>query len=46
MHLTAPGDGRFGRPFGPWAGMAIMAAWVIAVLAAGYLILTRTDVSR
>jgi hypothetical protein len=46
MHLTVPGNGRFGRPFGPWAGMAIMLAWVAVVLAAGYLVLASTDVSR
>jgi ABC-2 type transport system permease protein len=46
MHLTAPGGGRFGRPFGPWAGTAIMTAWVIAALACGYLRLARADVAR
>ena len=46
MHLSAPGDGRFARPFGPWTGMAIMLAWVAAVLAGGYLMLARTDVTR
>ena len=46
MHLTAPGGGRFGRPFGPWAGMAIMLAWVAAAVAGGYLMLARTDVTR
>jgi ABC-2 type transport system permease protein len=46
MHLSAAGDGRFGRPFGPWAGMEIMVIWVAAALAAGYLVLARTDVTR
>ena len=46
MHLSVPGAGRFGRPFGPWAGMAIMLAWVTAALAGGYLMLARTDVTR
>jgi ABC-2 type transport system permease protein len=46
MHLSAPGDGRFARPFGPWTGMGIMLAWVAAVLAGGYLMLARTDVTR
>lgn len=45
-HLTsAPEGGRFGRPYGPWAGMAIMAAWTAAVLIVGYLVLALTDVT-
>jgi ABC-2 type transport system permease protein len=46
MHLTEPGAGRFSRPFGPWAGMAIMLAWVAAAVICGYLVLARADVSR
>jgi hypothetical protein len=45
MHLSGPAGGRFGRPFGPWAGMAIMSAWAAAALACGYLVLARTDVT-
>ncbi|HEX6524068.1 MAG TPA: ABC transporter permease subunit [Streptosporangiaceae bacterium] len=45
IHLTGPAGTRFGRPFGPWAGMVIMLAWAVAALACGYLVLTRTDVT-
>jgi ABC-2 type transport system permease protein len=45
MHLSGPAGGRFGRPFGPWTGMAIMAAWSIAALVCGYLRLARADVT-
>lgn len=45
MHLSGSGGGRFSRPYGPWTGMAIMAAWTAAVLVGGYLVLTRTDAS-
>ncbi|WP_103502170.1 MULTISPECIES: ABC transporter permease subunit [Streptomyces] len=31
------------RPYGPWGGMAVMGAWVVAVLLAGYLVLKRRD---
>jgi ABC-2 type transport system permease protein len=44
MHLSGPAGGRFGRPFGPWTGMAIMVTWAAAALACGYLVLARTDV--
>jgi ABC-2 type transport system permease protein len=44
MHLSGTG-GRFGRPFGPWTGLAIMLAWTAAALTCGYLVLVRTDVS-
>jgi ABC-2 type transport system permease protein len=43
MHLTGPAGGRFGRPYGPWAGLGIVALWVIAALACGYLVLARSD---
>jgi ABC-2 type transport system permease protein len=46
MHLSGPGGGHFSRPFGPWAGMAIMTVWTAAALAGGYVVLARTDVSR
>jgi len=45
MHLNGPDAGRFGRPFGPWAGMAIMLTWAVTALACGYLVLSRTDQS-
>jgi hypothetical protein len=43
MHLSVTGGGRFSRPFGPWTGLAIMAAWASAALIGGYLVLARTD---
>jgi ABC-2 type transport system permease protein len=46
MHLSGSGEGHFSRPFGPWAGVAIMAAWTAAALIGGYLVLARTDVTR
>jgi ABC-type transport system involved in multi-copper enzyme maturation permease subunit len=46
MHLSGSGDGRFSRPFGPWTGMAIMAAWTAAALIGGYLVLASTDATR
>ncbi|WP_225827356.1 ABC transporter permease [Streptomyces naphthomycinicus] len=30
-------------PYGPWAGLGIMALWVIAALTGGYLLLKRRD---
>ncbi|MER0448317.1 ABC transporter permease [Streptomyces sp. Edi4] len=30
-------------PYGPWAGLGIMALWVIAALAGGYLVLRQRD---
>jgi ABC-2 type transport system permease protein len=44
-HLSGVGAGQFGRPFGPWTGMAIMLGWTAAALIGGYLIVARTDVS-
>jgi ABC-2 type transport system permease protein len=46
VHMSGSGEGHFSRPFGPWTGMAIMAAWAAAALIAGYLVLARTDVTR
>ncbi|WP_406313745.1 ABC transporter permease subunit [Streptosporangium sp. NBC_01639] len=44
MHLTGPpGDPRFGRDYGPWTGMGILALWVAAALIGGYLVLRRRD---
>jgi ABC-type transport system involved in multi-copper enzyme maturation permease subunit len=45
VHLSGSGEGHFSRPFGPWTGMAIMAAWTAAALIGGYLVLARTDVT-
>ncbi|WP_372515900.1 ABC transporter permease [Streptantibioticus silvisoli] len=36
------GDGG-GRPYGPWTGLAIMAAWVAAALLGGYVMVKRRD---
>jgi hypothetical protein len=44
-HLSGAGAGQFGRPYGPWTGMAIMLGWTVAALVSGYLVLSRTDVS-
>jgi ABC-2 type transport system permease protein len=30
-------------PYGPWGGLAIMALWVVAALAGGYLLLRKRD---
>jgi ABC-2 type transport system permease protein len=45
MHLAAPagGDPRFGRPYGPWTGLGIVALWAGAALFSGYLTLRRRD---
>ncbi|GGS61525.1 ABC transporter [Planobispora rosea] len=44
MRLTGPpGDPNFGRPYGPWAGMGIVALWAAAALIGGYLTLRRRD---
>jgi ABC-type transport system involved in multi-copper enzyme maturation permease subunit len=44
-HLSGVGTGHFGRPFGPWTGMAIMLGWTAAAIIGGYLMLARTDIS-
>jgi ABC-2 type transport system permease protein len=44
MHLTGPaGDPRFGRPYGPWLGLGIMALWTVAALLAGYFAVRRRE---
>ncbi|WP_030442181.1 ABC transporter permease [Actinoplanes subtropicus] len=44
MHLAGPaGDPRFGRPYGPWLGLGIMALWTGAALLAGYVALRHRD---
>jgi ABC-2 type transport system permease protein len=44
MHIAGqPGDPRFGRAYGPWTGVGILALWAAAALIAGYLLLRRRD---
>jgi ABC-2 type transport system permease protein len=44
MHLTGPpGDPRFSRGYGPWAGLGITMLWTAAVLLCGYIALLRRD---
>jgi hypothetical protein len=33
----------FGRDFGPWTGLAILAVWTAAALTGGYLVLRHRD---
>ncbi|WP_431042142.1 ABC transporter permease [Streptomyces sp. P1-3] len=40
MQVVTAGDDA---PYGPWGGFTIMALWVVAVLAAGYLLLRKRD---
>lgn len=45
MHIVGPADDpQFGRPYGPWAGVGIMALWAGVALVAGYVALRRRDV--
>jgi ABC-2 type transport system permease protein len=45
MHIVGPADDpRFARPYGPWAGIGIMALWAAAALLAGYFAVRRRDV--
>jgi ABC-2 type transport system permease protein len=45
MHITGrQDDPRFAHDFGPWTGLAITAAWALAAVIGGYLVLRRTDV--
>jgi ABC-2 type transport system permease protein len=44
MHIAGPpGDPRFGRDYGPWTGLGILALWTVAALLGGYLLLRRRD---
>ncbi|MCD0443781.1 ABC transporter permease [Glycomyces sp. A-F 0318] len=43
MHMTVPGDPQFGRPYGPWEGIAILVLWTAAALAGGWLSMRRRD---
>ncbi|MGW0559549.1 ABC transporter permease subunit [Streptomyces sp. NPDC003016] len=41
MQVVPPLDGD--APYGPWGGLLIMAAWVAAALAGGYVLLKKRD---
>ena len=43
MHLTGPNGTRFGRDYGPWTGMGLLALWAAAAVAGGYAVLRRRD---
>ncbi|WP_218577417.1 ABC transporter permease subunit [Phytohabitans rumicis] len=44
MHLAGPQDDpRWARDYGAWTGLALLALWAAAALAAGYLSLRRRD---
>ncbi|MFJ8112844.1 ABC transporter permease [Streptomyces sp. NPDC096132] len=41
MQVVVPVDDS--TPYGPWGGLAIMVAWVVAALAGGYVLLRKRD---
>ncbi|KUO16668.1 ABC transporter permease [Streptomyces dysideae] len=41
MQVVTPVDDS--TPYGPWGGLGIMALWVVAALAGGYVLLKRRD---
>jgi ABC-2 type transport system permease protein len=41
MQVVTPVDDD--TPYGPWGGLAIMAAWVVAALVGGYVLLKKRD---
>lgn len=43
MHMTVPGDPRFGRDYGPWEGLAILVLWTVAALLGGWFAMRRRD---
>ncbi|MFI9342188.1 ABC transporter permease [Streptomyces sp. NPDC052773] len=43
MQVVVPVDDD--TPYGPWGGLGIMALWVVAALAGGYVLLKRRDAS-
>lgn len=44
MHIAGPpGDPRFGRDYGAWTGLGILAVWTTAALIGGYLVLRHRD---
>jgi ABC-2 type transport system permease protein len=43
MHLTVPGDPRFGRDYGAWTGIGILVLWTAAALLGAWLSVRRKD---
>lgn len=43
MSVVEGSMGTGDRPYGPWGGLLIMVAWVVAALIAGYLVLKKRD---
>ncbi|MCA1217967.1 ABC transporter permease subunit [Streptomyces sp. 8L] len=43
LQVVPDAQGGSHVPYGPWAGFAIMAAWVVAALIGGYLVLRKRD---
>jgi ABC-2 type transport system permease protein len=43
MHVTVPGDPRFGRDYGAWTGVGILVLWTAAALAGGWFSMRRRD---
>ncbi|MCF3963145.1 ABC transporter permease subunit [Streptomyces fuscigenes] len=43
LQVVPNAQGSTDVPYGPWAGFAIMAAWVVAALLGGYLVLRKRD---
>lgn len=44
LHVAGqPDDPRFGRDYGAWTGMGIVALWTVAALIGGYVMLRRRD---
>jgi hypothetical protein len=44
LHLAGPASKpNFGRDYGPWTGLGILAAWTATALLGGYLVLRRRD---
>jgi ABC-type transport system involved in multi-copper enzyme maturation permease subunit len=43
LQVVPDAAGGSDAPYGPWAGFAIMAAWVVAALIGGYLVLRKRD---
>ncbi|WP_329455591.1 ABC transporter permease subunit [Streptomyces sp. NBC_01497] len=43
LQVVPDAAGGNDAPYGPWAGFAIMALWVVAALVGGYLVLRKRD---
>lgn len=43
MSVVEGSMGTGDRPYGPWGGLLIMVAWVVAALLAGFLVLRKRD---